>query len=61
LMFYSLSNGVVLPTIGLGTFLISNNDAKQIIKDAIDIGYLHIDTAQRYENECGIGANPYKQ
>ncbi len=54
-MFYSLSNGVLLPTIGLGTFLISNDDAKQIIKDALDIGYLHIDTAQRYENESGIG------
>lgn len=54
-MFYSLSNGVLIPKIGLGTFLISNDDAKHVVLNAIKIGYEHIDTAQRYENEAGIG------
>ena len=54
-MFYSLSNGLLMPKIGLGTFLISNDDAKTIVLEAIKIGYHHIDTAQRYENEKGIG------
>lgn len=54
-MFYSLSNGLLMPKIGLGTFLISNEDAKTIVLEAIKIGYHHIDTAQRYENEKGIG------
>lgn len=54
-MFYSLSNGLLMPKIGLGTFLISNEDAKTIVLEALNIGYHHIDTAQRYENEAGIG------
>jgi methylglyoxal/glyoxal reductase len=54
-MFYSLSNGVLMPKIGLGTFLISNEDAKTVVLEAIKIGYHHIDTAQRYDNEKGIG------
>ncbi len=54
-MFYSLSNGLLMPKIGLGTFLISNEDAKEIVSDAIKIGYHHIDTAQMYGNEAGIG------
>jgi diketogulonate reductase-like aldo/keto reductase len=52
---YTLSNGVEIPKIGLGTWLISNEDAVQAVKDAVEIGYRHIDTAQAYGNEKGIG------
>jgi len=50
-----LSNGVEIPIIGLGTWFISNKDVVQAVKDAVKIGYRHIDTAQAYENESGVG------
>jgi diketogulonate reductase-like aldo/keto reductase len=52
---YTLSNGVELPKLGLGTWFISDNDAGQAVKDAVQIGYRHIDTAQAYGNERGVG------
>jgi diketogulonate reductase-like aldo/keto reductase len=52
---YRLSNGVEIPKLGLGTWLISNADVVQAVKDAVAIGYRHIDTAQAYGNEEGVG------
>lgn len=52
---YSLSNGVRIPKLGLGTWFIDDKDAAQAVKTAVDIGYRHIDTAQAYGNERGIG------
>jgi diketogulonate reductase-like aldo/keto reductase len=52
---YKLSNGVEIPKIGLGTWFISNENAVQAVKDAAEIGYRHIDTAQAYNNENGVG------
>ena len=52
---YTLSNGVEIPKLGLGTWLISNDDVVQAVKDAVAIGYRHIDTAQAYGNEEGVG------
>lgn len=52
---YTLSNGVEIPKLGLGTWFISNNDAAQAVRDAVQIGYRHIDTAQAYQNEAGVG------
>lgn len=52
---YTLSNGVTVPKLGLGTWFISNNDVVQAVKDAAKIGYRHIDTAQAYGNESGVG------
>jgi len=52
---YTLSNGVQIPKLGLGTWFISNKDVVQAVKDAVKIGYGHIDTAQAYENESGVG------
>lgn len=52
---YTLSNGVTIPKLGLGTWLIDNDKAAQAVKDAVKIGYRHIDTAQAYENEAGVG------
>jgi diketogulonate reductase-like aldo/keto reductase len=54
-MYSRLSNGVMMPILGLGTFLISNEEVKDKVLDAFKIGYRHIDTAQRYGNEEGIG------
>ena len=52
---YTLSNGVKIPKLGLGTWFISDKDVEQAVKDAAQIGYRHIDTAQAYQNERGVG------
>ncbi|GAB6904264.1 Aldo/keto reductase [Desulfosarcina cetonica] len=52
---YTLPNGIDIPKLGLGTWLISNDIAGQAVKDAVKIGYRHIDTAQAYSNESGVG------
>ena len=51
----TLSNGVVVPQLALGTWLIDNDKAADAVKSAIEIGYRHIDTAQAYMNEAGVG------
>jgi diketogulonate reductase-like aldo/keto reductase len=52
---YTLTNGVKIPKLGLGTWFISDKDVVQAIKEAVKIGYRHIDTAQGYQNENGVG------
>ncbi|MGG3693723.1 aldo/keto reductase [Heyndrickxia ginsengihumi] len=52
---YKLSNGVEIPKLGLGTWLLDDTQATQAVRDAISIGYRHIDTAQAYMNEAGVG------
>ena len=54
-MNFKLNNGYEIPAIGLGTWLIDNDKVADVIKDAVNIGYRHIDTAQAYENEEGVG------
>ena len=50
-----LYNGVNIPDVGLGTWLIPNEKVANIVKTAVKVGYRHIDTAQAYENEEGVG------
>jgi diketogulonate reductase-like aldo/keto reductase len=52
---FALSNGVKIPKLGLGTWEISNDNVAQAVKNATEIGYRHIDTAQGYGNESGVG------
>ncbi|MFT0848251.1 aldo/keto reductase [Actinomycetaceae bacterium L2_0104] len=52
---YTLSNGVDIPKLGLGTWFIDDDVAAQAVRDAVDIGYRNIDTAQAYGNERGVG------
>lgn len=52
---YILNNGVKMPKIGLGTWLIDNEKIGEVVKNAISVGYRLIDTAQAYGNEEGIG------
>ena len=51
---YTLSNGVEIPKLGLGTWFINNQDVVQAVVEAVKIGYRHIDTAQAYQNEGGV-------
>tara|TARA_B100000945_G_C20385345_1_gene599427 strand:- start:739 stop:1638 length:900 start_codon:yes stop_codon:yes gene_type:complete len=45
-----------MPQIGFGTYLIPDNEAQEIVTAAIKTGYRHIDTAEGYGNESGIGS-----
>jgi diketogulonate reductase-like aldo/keto reductase len=57
---YTLSNGVTIPKLGLGTWFIEDANSAQAVCDAVEIGYRHIDTAQAYGNEKGIGEGIHK-
>ncbi len=52
----TLSNGVEIPKLGLGTWFIPDDQAAEAVRQAASIGYRHIDTAQAYGNEAGVGA-----
>lgn len=52
---YTLTNGVTIPKLGLGTWFIDDDQAAQAVRDAVEIGYRNIDTAQAYGNERGVG------
>jgi diketogulonate reductase-like aldo/keto reductase len=52
---YTLSNGVKIPKVGLGTWRIDDDKAAQAVRDAVEVGYRHFDTAQGYGNERGVG------
>lgn len=54
--FITLDNGVKMPMLGLGTWFIDDDKAENAVKTAVQIGYRHIDTAQAYANEAGVGA-----
>jgi len=51
-----LSNGVEMPLLGYGVFLVPPQEAEQCVTDALEVGYRLIDTAQAYYNEEGVGA-----
>ncbi len=51
----TLSNGVEMPVIGLGTFLMSPEKAEQAVYDALTLGYRMVDTANGYLNERAVG------
>jgi 2,5-diketo-D-gluconate reductase A len=50
-----LNNGVEIPQFGFGVFQVPPEDTEQAVRDAFDAGYRHIDTAQMYQNEEGVG------
>jgi len=50
-----LNNGVKIPQLGLGTWFIDDDKVADAVKAAVEIGYRHIDTAQAYGNERGVG------
>ena len=52
---FKLSNGVIAPSLAFGTWLIPNDKAANCVRMALEAGYRHIDTAQAYGNEEGVG------
>jgi diketogulonate reductase-like aldo/keto reductase len=51
-----LNNGVEMPYLGLGTWMMSGREAYTCVGWALEAGYRHIDTAKLYANEREVGA-----
>ena len=51
----TLNNGVQIPQFGFGVFQIEPGETAEAVRTAFDAGYRHIDTAQMYGNEEGVG------
>lgn len=52
---YTLTGGVEIPKLGLGTWFIDDDKAADAVHAAVEVGYRNIDTAQAYGNERGVG------
>jgi len=50
-----LDDGYTIPQLGFGVFQIDPDDTAQAVQTALEIGYRHIDTAEMYQNERGVG------
>ena len=50
-----LSDGRAIPQLGFGTYQVPPADAERVVSDALEAGYRHLDTAQMYGNEEGVG------
>jgi 2,5-diketo-D-gluconate reductase A len=50
-----LNNGVEIPQLGFGVFQVPPEDTADAVSTALEIGYRHIDTAEMYGNEKGVG------
>ena len=53
--YIKLYNGVEMPTLGYGVFMVSPDECERCVTDALSVGYRLIDTAQAYQNEEGVG------
>jgi 2,5-diketo-D-gluconate reductase A len=50
-----LNDGATIPQLGFGVFQIDPEETAEAVKTALEIGYRHVDTAEMYENEAGVG------
>jgi 2,5-diketo-D-gluconate reductase A len=51
----TLNNGTTIPQLGFGVYQVPPEDAASVVKTALEVGYRHIDTAEMYGNEKGVG------
>jgi 2,5-diketo-D-gluconate reductase A len=51
----TLNNGVEIPQLGFGVFQVKPEETAQAVQTALEVGYRHIDTAEMYGNEKGVG------
>ena len=47
--------GLTIPQLGFGTYKVDDDEVTRIVSQALEVGYRHIDTAQMYGNEAGVG------
>lgn len=53
--FVTLSDGNKIPQLGVGTWLMEDEICTEVVKTALDLGYIHVDTAETYNNQFLIG------
>ncbi|WP_042142311.1 aldo/keto reductase [Paucisalibacillus sp. EB02] len=53
--YVTLNNGLKMPKLGFGVWLVPDDEAETAVKNAIEVGYRSIDTAMVYKNEEGVG------
>ena len=51
----TLNNGLEIPQLGFGVFKVDPDKTTRVVRDALDVGYRHLDTAKIYHNEEGVG------
>ena len=51
----TLNNGTTIPQLGFGVFQVPPAETAAVTAQALEAGYRHIDTAQMYRNEAGVG------
>lgn len=52
---FPLAPGLEIPAVGFGTYLIEPSETADAVTAALDVGYRHVDTAEAYGNESGVG------
>ena len=50
-----LHDGTAIPQLGIGVFQVPPEQTATVVTDALEVGYRHLDTAQMYQNEAGVG------
>lgn len=50
-----LSDGARIPQLGLGVYKVADDEAERVVETALGEGYRHLDTAEFYANETGVG------
>ena len=50
-----LGDGTSVPVLGFGTYPLRGDDGVRAIASALEVGYRHVDTAQSYGSERGVG------
>ena len=53
--YLKLNNGITIPVLGFGTFMLAGKTCEEAVSSAIEAGYRMIDTAEAYANEDAVG------
>ncbi|MGH3349738.1 MAG: aldo/keto reductase [Nocardioides sp.] len=51
-----LNDGTSIPQFGIGVWQVPQDETEQVVSQALEVGYRHVDTAQMYQNEAGVGS-----
>ncbi|MGH9045188.1 MAG: aldo/keto reductase, partial [Acidimicrobiales bacterium] len=54
--YLQMNDGNQIPQLGLGVFQVGPDETERVVSEAFEVGYRHVDTAQMYHNESGVGA-----
>ncbi|OBA61606.1 dehydrogenase [Mycobacterium sp. 1100029.7] len=53
---FALNNGGRIPALGFGTSLSERGQTRNAVKTAVEVGFRHLDAAERYQNEAEVGS-----